>query len=256
MAPKIAIAAAVVTAACGGSAQAPTTPTVVTLSSVAVNGLGVTLSVGQTSQLTVTGTYSDGSHKDLTAQAKFASSNQAVASVSFTGLLTGWSGGSATITAEPTNPAALNFQNQSAVVTITGAPSSTSELIPTLLNPIDGASLPNNCPKDPCNVIWTFTWLPIANATAYHLNVIHGGASFPIVDVAEIQDASYQLNISAIGGGIIDSNLQDWHWMVQAKVNGLYQAWSPFNTFNVLPQGSSTLAIAFAWLPHGTMRAR
>lgn len=240
-AQQIAIAVAAATVACGGSPQAPTTPTVVTLSSVTLNGLGTTLAVGQTSQLTVTGNYSDGSHKDLTGQSNFASANQAVASVNLSGLLTAWAGGSTTITAQPRNPAVLNFQNQSSQITVASGPASTPDLIPTLLNPIDGGSLPNNCPKDPCNVIWTFNWTPIANATAYHLNVIHQGASFPILDVAEIPDASYQLDISAIGGGFTNSNLQDWHWMVQAKVNGVYQAWSSVNSFSILPQGSSTL---------------
>jgi len=253
---EIAIAAvAVVTVACGGSSQAPATPTVATLSSVTVNGLGVTLAVGQTSQLTVTGAYSDGSRKDLTTQSKFASSNQAVASVSFTGLLTGWADGTATITAEPINPAVLNFQYQSAVVTVAGGPASSPDMVPVLLSPASGASLPNNCPKDPCNVVWTFSWSPIANATAYHLNVIHEGASFPIVDVAEIPGASYQFNLSALGGEITNPNLQDWHWMVQAKVNGMYQAWSPPNSFSVLPQGSSTLAVAFA-APRPETRSR
>jgi Bacterial Ig-like domain (group 2) len=227
---------------CGGTPTTPAAPAVATLMSVSVSGVQATLEVGQTSQLAVTGLYSDGSHKDLTGQSQFASSNPPVASVGPSGLLTAWSSGIATITAEPRNPAVQNFQPLSGAVAVAAGPPFSLNVIPTLLSPANSATLPNNCPHDPCNVIWTFTWSAVPGATAYHLNVIHAGASFAIIDVAEITDPSYQFNLSALGGGIASFNLQDWRWMVQAKVQGVYQAWSPFNSFDVLPMSPSTLA--------------
>jgi len=89
----------VLLSACGGKSSTPTTPTA-TLSSATMAGATATLSaVGQTSQIVVTGTYSDGSTKDITAQTSFVSDNSSVATVSGSGLVTAVSNGTASITA-------------------------------------------------------------------------------------------------------------------------------------------------------------
>src|SRR5882672_6370140 len=81
-------------AACGGGSgndtpsptPAPATPT---LSSIALSPLELSLAAGASSQLTVTGTYSDGSTKVLPASGEtFKSSNAAVATVSAAGVVT------------------------------------------------------------------------------------------------------------------------------------------------------------------------
>jgi hypothetical protein len=91
---------------CGGGSggSAPPPPRPATLLSIALSPLSKTLAAGATQQLTVTGTYSDGSSKTLTTGETFASDNTAIASVTLTsGLVTaGYTPGSAHITATDT----------------------------------------------------------------------------------------------------------------------------------------------------------
>jgi outer membrane protein assembly factor BamB/uncharacterized protein YjdB len=70
-----------------------------TLLSIAVTPNNPTVTVGKTKQLTATGSYSDGSTQDLTAQVTWESSDPAKATVSNTGLVTGENYGSTTVTA-------------------------------------------------------------------------------------------------------------------------------------------------------------
>ena len=98
---------------------------------VTVNGAGTNLTaivlspsnpsipINTTQQLTATGTYADGSSRDLTAVVTWSSSTIANATVDVTGLVKGIAAGSATITAT------LGSVSQSSSVTIT-APSITS----------------------------------------------------------------------------------------------------------------------------------
>jgi len=69
------------------------------LQSIAVTPPNPSISVGDTEQFTATGTYSDGSTKDLTGSASWSSSNTAVATIAAGGLATGVGAGSTTITA-------------------------------------------------------------------------------------------------------------------------------------------------------------
>jgi uncharacterized protein YjdB len=76
--------------------SAPAAPT---LSSIALGPSPASVVQGSTLQLTVTGTYSDDSTRSLTADATFSSSAEGIATVSTSGVITGVSVGSATITA-------------------------------------------------------------------------------------------------------------------------------------------------------------
>jgi uncharacterized protein YjdB len=80
-----------------------TTVTVVlgapTLVSIAVTPASSTLHVGATQQMTATGTLSDTTTQDLTATAAWTSSDNAIATVDATGLVTAKAAGTATITA-------------------------------------------------------------------------------------------------------------------------------------------------------------
>jgi hypothetical protein len=69
------------------------------LVSIAVTPIGPTISLGTTLQLTAIGTYGDGSLQDLTSAVSWNSSNTAIATINTSGLVTGVSAGSATITA-------------------------------------------------------------------------------------------------------------------------------------------------------------
>jgi Galactose oxidase, central domain/Bacterial Ig-like domain (group 2)/Kelch motif len=81
-------------ASCGGGGSTPAP----TLQSIAVTPGSPTAVVGADEQLHATGTYSDGTQKDLTASATWTSSLAAVATVT-SGLVTGVAAGAATISA-------------------------------------------------------------------------------------------------------------------------------------------------------------
>ena len=92
-----------VTASLGGITSSSDNLTVVksvTLQSIAVSPTNSSVSQSQTQQFTATGTYSDGSTKDITTSVSWASSNTAVASIGInTGLATGISAGTSQVTA-------------------------------------------------------------------------------------------------------------------------------------------------------------
>ena len=92
-----------VTASLGGITSSSDNLTVVksiTLQSIAVAPSNPSVSQSQTQQFTATGTYSDGSTKNITTTVTWASSNTAVATIGAnTGLATGLSAGTSQITA-------------------------------------------------------------------------------------------------------------------------------------------------------------
>ena len=70
-----------------------------TLTSIAVTPANPTIQTGATQQFTATGTYSDNSTRDITAQVTWTSSNTSVATINSAGLATGTGAGSSTISA-------------------------------------------------------------------------------------------------------------------------------------------------------------
>jgi hypothetical protein len=88
--------------ACGGSSSStPTTPTAPTPTTtfVAITGTVSLTSTNPTSQLKATATLSNGTTQDVSAQAAWQSSNQAVATASASGLVTAVGPGTASISA-------------------------------------------------------------------------------------------------------------------------------------------------------------
>ena len=71
----------------------------VSLQSIAVTPASSSLAVGSSQQFTATGTYTDGSIKDISSQATWSSSNTAAATVSSSGLVLAVNSGSASIKA-------------------------------------------------------------------------------------------------------------------------------------------------------------
>ena len=95
-------------------------PAAATLTGVSVTPANITLAAGGTQQLTVTGTYSDGSTKSLTTNAAFTSETPATATVSSPGgLVTAVAAGTARITAT------VSGKSASTSVTVSGASSAT-----------------------------------------------------------------------------------------------------------------------------------
>jgi uncharacterized protein YjdB len=73
--------------------------TSVTLSSIAISPANPTIQAGGVQQFTATGTYSDGSTKNITPQVSWSSSNTGVATIDNSGLATAVAGGTSTVTA-------------------------------------------------------------------------------------------------------------------------------------------------------------
>jgi uncharacterized protein YjdB len=90
--------------ACGGGSKKPTFSTQLTAStptmlSLQISPASPTMAVGATQQFTATGTYSDGTAKDVTTSAAWVSSNTGVIGVTSAGLATATSPGQATLSA-------------------------------------------------------------------------------------------------------------------------------------------------------------
>ena len=111
-----------------GTSQLTVTGSSVTLKSIAVTPNPVTIAKNGTQQFTATGTFSDNSTKDVTAQSHWISSDTDVATIgAATGLATGVDlGGPVTITATDGNivgTAQLTVSNSPITITITPPPS-------------------------------------------------------------------------------------------------------------------------------------
>jgi trimeric autotransporter adhesin len=83
-----------------GSAQTFLTVTSATLSSISVSPTNTSIATGATKQYTATGTYSDGSTRNITSTVTWSSNYPNVATISTSGLATGIAGGSTVITAK------------------------------------------------------------------------------------------------------------------------------------------------------------
>ena len=92
---------AIITATSGGQqAQVAVTVTIVTLQSISVSPLAITyVYLGESRQLAVTGSYSDGTMSQLNSGVSFVSENPAIAAVTASGLVSATGNGSTLITA-------------------------------------------------------------------------------------------------------------------------------------------------------------
>ena len=112
-----------------GNALSITAATGSQLVSIALSPYSATLSAGQTSQLTATGTYSDGTKQNLTTTVSWSSYYPTVATVNSSGLVTAMSSGYAWITASWGGITGL----AGVTVTQTVAPTSVSDVHPVTL---------------------------------------------------------------------------------------------------------------------------
>ena len=98
-----------------GTAMLTVSASTATLTSIAVTPNSASIAVGATQQFTATGTYSDGSTKNLSSTATWTSGTPTVATISASGLATAVASGSTTITAS------LNGVNGKATLTVSAA---------------------------------------------------------------------------------------------------------------------------------------
>ena len=115
---------------CGGSSHSGAT-----LQSIEITPSAASAAAGTTSQLTATGIYSDGGHRDLTYDAAWSSSNSAVANVNAGGVASAAAPGTTTISAK--------FQglSGSGTLTVTAATLVSLEVTPALPSISKGRTL-------------------------------------------------------------------------------------------------------------------
>jgi hypothetical protein len=104
----LAVGSSLLLAGCGSSGA--------TLSSIIINPSPVRVGSGGTSQLTVTGTYSDGTRAPITSGVAFSTGSATIAEVSSSGVVTGIGGGSTTVTAQTSG------QTATVTVVVTAGP--------------------------------------------------------------------------------------------------------------------------------------
>jgi hypothetical protein len=181
-------------ASCGGGSgsSGSTQPPVATLTSIALAPLAVTLGAGDTSQLTVTGTYSDGSTKTLPiAGEAFTSSNAAIATVDATGVVTVSSnatpGANATIGATDTASAVAASTANSTIVTVGAASAG-----PPTANSVAAVSATAQS-NTQCTAIQPFYWeigdadsaLASGSSTQVGGNPVTAGTKWPIASASK-----------------------------------------------------------------------
>ncbi|MES2262377.1 MAG: Ig-like domain-containing protein [Pseudomonadota bacterium] len=116
----LAAGSSVVTARFGGqSASTTVTVPAVQLLALTVNPASATVAIGGLQRYIATATYSDGATADISASVKWTSDNTAVATVLQSGIATGRSAGSATITATAGAKSANATLNVTAPLTLT-----------------------------------------------------------------------------------------------------------------------------------------
>jgi hypothetical protein len=164
----------------GCEPKASTAPAQATLASIAVTPNPASVAKGATIALAVSGTYSDGSHYDLTSGSTFVSSDKTVASVSAAGIVTAVASGAATITATHT------ASGKTATTTVNVPPPA---LVSIALSPVTVLLAINSA--QPLKVIGTYSDGSTADLTA--------GATFASSDatVARISTSGVVTGVSA-----------------------------------------------------------
>ncbi len=122
----------------GQSATANLTVTPGVLMSVAVTPAATTLAVGTSEQLIATGTFSDGTTQDVSADMTWSSSASAIATVSSSGLEHALAVGPETITATCSVPSLCGTLSGSSAVTVTAAVLQSIQVTPTSARAVPG----------------------------------------------------------------------------------------------------------------------
>jgi hypothetical protein len=105
----------------------------------------------------------------------------------------------------------------------------TTDLVPLLLLPEPGAALANDCGAP----TWAFDWEDVPGATQYEILVRGPHSPRAVVDRNDLTESSYTRDVSDVV--VPSGDQQGWRWRVRAFVSGVWQNWSPEQTFNVEP---------------------
>jgi hypothetical protein len=210
----IALMGVVVLASCGGGGGS-NTPAPPTLVSIALSPLTASLAPGATQQLTVTGTYSDGTSQALPASGEtFASSNSAVATVSAAGVVTvaagAVAGSTATITAtDDASNLVTSTANSTVITALAGSnsgPPTANSVAAATATAVDNAL---------CTLIAPFYW-EIGNASGALASASVGTPAVLASSRVSIASASkwiYGTYVVQKRGGVANLTSQDINFL-------------------------------------------
>ena len=188
--------------ACGGSnhgaapAPAPQTAAAVTLSSLTITPDAASGAAGTLTQLTASGTFSDGSKSDISSQVSWASSSTAVANVNSQGMLSAFAPGNVTVSAS------LSGKSASTTFTVTAPVLVGIEITPPLPNLANGRTLQlvatgvfsNNTTQ---NLTTQVTW---SSSTAAVASV---GSSNGIASASSVGTTTITATSGAVSGNLL-----------------------------------------------------
>lgn len=186
LATGVAAGTATIKAAADGftaTATLTVTAATVTITSIAVSPATASISMGATQQFTAVATYSNGSTGNVTASARWASTNATVATVNSAGLATADSPGNTTISAT------LSGQAGSATLTVTAPTPTSIAVTPSHPSFINGstqqftatATYSNNATANvTSSVTWSSSNTPVATISAGGLATGQGGGTTTI----------------------------------------------------------------------------
>jgi hypothetical protein len=181
--------------ACGGGGTSSPTP-LIKLNSISVTPSSASFAKGLDQQLTATGSFSDGTSRDLTTQASWSSSSASVASVS-KGKVSGLTAGSSTISATVNDPNA-------GVVTGTTSVSVTSATVTSIAVTPASASVPKGN-KQQFTATGTFTDGSTLDISANVTWAVSGSATISNTGLAT-GSAIGSASVNAKAGNVTSSN--------------------------------------------------
>lgn len=207
-------------AACGGGG-ATEGPAVSTLESIALSPLTVGLAPGGTQQLTVTGTYSNGTTQTLSASGEtFSSSDSNVATVSASGLVTvaagATVGATATVSATDNASGIATASGASTIVTVAQSASSG----PPTANSLSAAAATAK-DNDMCTAIVPFYW-EIGDKTGVLAsgsfgtdaqgNTITGATRFSVASASKMLYGAYIVQIRGSAAALTAQDINFLHF--------------------------------------------
>jgi len=191
----------------GGTQQNATVSLTVTapvLVSVAVTPVSPSIAVGTQQQFTATGTYSDGSHEDLTSSATWTSSAPSVATISSGGLATALVAGSTTI------QAASGSITGSTGLTVTATPNFTLSASPASLNVGQGNQVTSTIATTisggfNSSISLSASGMPSATTVSFNPSTIpapgSGNSTITITVGSSTLVGTYPITVTGYGGG-------------------------------------------------------
>lgn len=231
------------------------------LVSIAVTPASATVSAGTSQQFTATGSYNDGSQRDLTTTATWTSSNPAVATVSNAGIAVTATPGQTSITAT------VGSIFNSALLTVNPAALASISVTPTVVWVGVGSNrqytatgtFTDGSTKNVTNsVVWSTSKPALATIDGYGLGTSTGDGSAQIIAAAGAVSGSATMN--GIAGGFVDCDARILDMNVLVVTNGKTEAAFPAITqaldymgtpYTILDYTTTNNAIPTGYLSNG-----